>query len=65
MRILYLTERTQFFLHQTSDMDEAGREAIVAAALAAVHVLDGNGLYGRGSVRPDRFPSNAYSNWTE
>ena len=46
-------------------MDEAGREAIVAAALAAVQALDGNGLYGRGSVRPDRFPSNAYSNWTE
>ena len=46
-------------------MEDAEREAIIAAALAAVQVFDGNGLYGRGSVRPDRFPSNAYSNWTE
>ena len=35
------------------------------AAVAAVRALDNQGLYSRGSVRPDRFPSSSYSDWNE
>ena len=43
----------------------AERDALVHAALAAVQALDGNTLYGRGTIRPDRFPSTTYTNWNE
>ena len=46
-------------------LTEAEREALVQAAIAAVQALDGNALYGRGTIRPDRFPSTNYSNWNE
>ena len=46
-------------------MDAGERQAIVEAAVAAVQALDNQGLYSRGSVRPDRFPSNNHSNWLE
>ena len=46
-------------------MDAGERQAIVEAAVAAVQALDNQGLYSRGAVKPDRFPSNTYSNWLE
>ena len=46
-------------------MDAGERQAIVEAAVAAVQALDNQGLYSRGAVRPERFPSNTYSNWLE
>ena len=42
-------------------MDAGERQVIVEAAVAAVQALDTQGLYSRGAVRPDRFPSNTYS----
>ena len=46
-------------------MDAGERQVIVQAAVAAVQALDNQGLYSRGAVRPDRFPSNNYSHWLE
>ena len=46
-------------------MDGEAREAMVHAAIATVQALVNQGLYSRGAVRPERFPSNTYSNWLE
>ena len=46
-------------------LTEAERDALMQTAIAAVQALDGNALYGRGTIRPDRFPSATYTDWKE
>ena len=46
-------------------LTETERDALMQTAIAAVQALDGNALYGRGTIRPDQFLSATYTDWKE
>ena len=45
-------------------MNDQDRQPIAEAAVAAAHALNRKqGVFGFGTIRPDRFPSSSYQNW--
>ena len=40
-------------------------QQIAEAAIQAAEALNGQGLYGRGARRPDRFPNAIYEIWVD
>ena len=47
-------------------MNDNDRAALVEAAVAAANALDRQqGVFGFGTIRPDRFPSSSYQNWAD
>ena len=45
-------------------MNDDDRAALPEAAVAAANALDRQqGVFGFGTIRPDRFPSSSYQNW--
>ena len=46
-------------------MTVAEREALAEATVAAWDALGNHGLYGRGAIRPEKFPSSNYQNWLD
>ena len=48
------------------DMEEQDRRLIAEAAVAAANALDiQQGVFGFGTIRPDRFSSSTYQNWAD
>ena len=47
-------------------MEEQDRRLIAEAVIAAANALDRQqGVFGIGTIRPDRFPSSSYQNWAD
>ena len=47
-------------------MNEQDRQLMAEAAVAAANALDRQQrVFGFGTIRPDRFPSNSYQNWAD
>ena len=47
-------------------MNNQDRQLIAEAAVAAANALDRQqGVFGFGTIRPDRFPSSSYQNWRD
>ena len=47
-------------------MEEQDRRLIAGAVVAATNALDRQqGVFGFGTIRPDRFPSSSYLNWAD
>ena len=47
-------------------MNDDDRTALAEAAMAAANALDRQqGVFGFGTIRPDRFPSSSYQNWAD
>ena len=47
-------------------MNDQDRQLITEAAVAAANALDRQqGVFGFGTIRPDRFPSSSYRNWQD
>ena len=47
-------------------MNDQDRALMAEAAVAAANALDKQqGMFGFGTIRPDRFPSNSYRNWAD
>ena len=47
-------------------MNNQDRQLIPEAAVAAAHALDRQkGVFGFGTIRPDKFPSSSNQNWRE
>ena len=47
-------------------MNDQARQLIAEAAEAAANALDRQqGVFGFGTIRPDRFPSSSYQNWRD
>ena len=47
-------------------MNDDDRAALAEAAVAAANALDRQqGVFGFGTIRPDRFPSSSYQNWAD
>ena len=47
-------------------MNDQDRQLMAEAAVAAANALDRQqGVFGFGTIRPDRFPSNSYQNWAD
>ena len=47
-------------------MEEQDRRLIAEAVVAAANALERQqGVFGFGTIRPDRFPSSTYQNWAD
>ena len=47
-------------------MNDGDRQLMAEAAVAAANALDRQqGVFGFGTIRPDRFPSSSYQNWAD
>ena len=47
-------------------MNDEERQLMAEAAVAAANALDRQqGVFGFGTIRPDRFPSTSYQNWAD
>ena len=47
-------------------MNDEDRQLMAEAAVAAANALDRQqGVFGFGTIRPDRFPSSSYQNWAD
>ena len=59
------SERTTIPLANTMTNDD-DRAALAEAAVAAANAFDRQqGVFGFGTIRPDRFPSSSYQNWAD